>query len=330
MDQGKRDIGLDIVRSVAILLVILQHSWSGLHLDGQSGAFSYWFYSVLCVGVPLFVMLSGALNLGKVAPVRDFLTRRFRRILLPFFLWATVVFLISAFVGKYPEVHSFRTGVSAYFTGLLDGGINKAYWFVYMLAGLYLVTPLLQRAFRPEDPVSKKLLGYCLVIWVAVQLLKDIYPAFLPVKLYAFPADVFLGYYLAGAYIRRYVTDKEGCRRYGALGFLACAALNMLLHAKGHPVRVLEMSQVVCLYLWLSSLEMPEGRLRRDTTALSRYSYTIYLTNMVLVGALCSVFHAPAGLAPLAVCFIVALVEFFFCRILDAWDRIPKDWVGIS
>ena len=330
MENGKRDIGLDIVRSVAILLVILQHSWSGLHLDVPSGAFSYWFYSVLCVGVPLFVMLSGALNLGKVAPVRNFLTRRFRRLLLPFVLWATVVFLISVAAGLKPEVRDFGSGVSSYFTGLLTGKINAAYWFVYMLAGLYLVTPVLQRAFRPEDPVARKLLGYCLGIWVAVQLVKDIYPSLLPFKLYAFPVDLFLGYYLAGAYIRRYVTDREVNRRYGAIGFLACAIVNMLLHAKGCPVRVLEMSQVVCLYLWLSSLELPEGRLRRETTALSRYSYTIYLTHVVLVGALCRVFHAPAYLAPVAVVLVVAVAEYLFCRILDAWDRVPKDWVGIA
>ena len=328
MEQSKRDIGLDIVRSVAILLVILQHSWSGLDLDVQSGAFSYWFYSALCIGVPLFVMLSGALNLGKVEETGSFLKRRFRRILLPFFLWATVVFLISAFVGKYPEVRGFRSGVTAYFTGLLEGGINQAYWYVYMLAGLYLITPILQRAFRPDNPDSRKLLGYCLVIWVAVQLLRDLYPAFLPVKYYAFSADVVLGYYLAGAYIRRYMTDREVRRRYGSLGFLACAALSMVLRATGHPVRIVEMSEVVCLFLWLSSLEIPEGRLRRETTALSRYSYTVYLTHVVPVGALCSVFHAPAALAPAAVCLLVAVAEFIFCRLLDAWNRRPKEWIG--
>lgn len=328
MEQGKRDIGLDIVRSVAILLVILQHSWSGLNLDVRSGAFSYWFYSALCIGVPLFVMLSGALNLRKVVPVKDFLSRRFLRILLPFFLWATVVFIISVFVGKYPEVRSFRSAIGAYFTGLLTGRINQAYWFVYMLAGLYLLTPVLQRAFHPDNPGSRNLLGYCLLIWVAVQLLKDLYPAFLPVKYYAFSADVFLGYYLAGAYIRRYVTDRAVLRRYGSVGFLSCAALSMLLHATGHPVHIVEMSEVICLFMWLSSLEIAEGKLRRGTTALSRYSYTVYLTHVVPVGALCTVFHAPAALAPAAVCLIVAVAEFIFCRLLDAWDRRPKDWIG--
>ena len=328
MGNGKRDIGLDIVRSVAILLVILQHSWSGLDLDVQSGAFSYWFYRALCIGVPLFVMLSGALNLDRVVPVREFLSRRFLRILLPFFLWATAVFVLSAVMGRYPEVRTFRSGVGAYFKGLLEGGINPAYWFVYMLAGLYLVTPVLQRAFRPESADSRKLLGFCLLLWLAVQLLRDLYPAFHPLKYYAFSADIFVGYYLAGAYIRRYVTDRERKRRYGAVGFLSCAALSMLLHAKGCPIRVVEMSEAVCLYLWLSSLEIPEGRLRRGTTALSRYSYTVYLTHFVLTGALCQVFHAPAGLAPVAVCLVVALAEYIFCRLLDGWKRRPKEWVG--
>jgi hypothetical protein len=82
------------------------------------------------------------------------------------------------------------------------------------------------------------------------------------------------------------------------------------------------------LYGWLSTLEMQEGRLRRFTTGLSRYSYTVYLTQMVPVGALCTLWHGPAVTLPLLV-LVVVLVEYMFCWCLDHWDKIPNSLVGI-
>ena len=328
METKQRDFGLDLIRSVAIVLVILQHGWSGLELDVPSANPSWWVGRALCIGVPLFVMLSGALNLGRTPPPGEFLGKRFKRVLIPFLFWATIVFILSAAMGKYPEAHSFPSAVGFFFTALLEGRINASYWFVYLLSGLYLLTPLLQRAFDPSRPQTRTLLGYALLIWLGVQFFKAFYPSFLPVKYFSFPVDVFLGYYLAGFYLRQYVTDKVRLRRYGVVAFLAGAALSMVFQATGKTVLPAEMLEVCGLYGWLSTLEMPEGRLRRFTTGLSRYSYTVYLTQMVPVGALCTLWHGPAVTLPLLV-LVVVLVEYMFCWCLDHWDKIPNSLVGI-
>lgn len=324
-DIKNRNIGLDIVRCVAILLVVMQHSWSGMGFDAQD-SIRCWFYSALCLGVPLFVLLSGSLQLRKNDDPLDFLSRRFRRILVPFFIWATIVYIISAFMHKYPSVMSFGDGVSRYLTFLIDGGINQAYWFVYMLVGLYLVTPVLQRAFNPDMPSSKRLLEYCLWIWVGVQIFKDICPQFLTVKYWAFPVDKYLGYYLAGLYVDRYVTGKAVLKKYGGIGFIASAAIAMLLAAKGQSIIFVEMSEAVCLFMYLKSLDIPEGKTREFVTSCSRYSYTIYLTHVVLVGALCSAARQDFFVTPLLIVFATLLIEYVFCRCLEKMKRIPG-WI---
>ena len=248
MAEKVRHSGLDIVRSTAILLVILQHSWSGLDLDVPSGAFSYWFYAPWMIGVPLFVMLSGALNLRRTQDPGDFLGKRFKRVLIPFLIWGTGVYILSALLGKYPQVDSLRSGVGYYFVALLEGGINQAYWFIYLLLGLYLITPVLQRAFDPDRPHSRRLLEYCLWLWVGVEICKEIYPSFLLLRYLAFPADLFLGYYLAGCYIFRYVPQGRMRSRYGLVGFLLSLCLNWILTAKGNPVGFVQISEAVCLF----------------------------------------------------------------------------------
>ena len=101
--KSQRIASFDFVRLVAILLVIMQHSWTGLQLDEPSVGFGRFFYHALVVtGVPLFFMLSGALLLSAPAlPVTDFLNRRFKRLLIPFLLWGTIVYALSVVMHKY-------------------------------------------------------------------------------------------------------------------------------------------------------------------------------------------------------------------------------------
>lgn len=88
--KQQRILSLDLIRTVAILLVITQHAWSGLQLDEPGFGIGCHIYQALVVmGVPLFFMLSGTLMLGgKPLPIGQFLSRRFKRLLLPYLLWA--------------------------------------------------------------------------------------------------------------------------------------------------------------------------------------------------------------------------------------------------
>lgn len=144
--KQQRIISLDLIRTIAILLVVMQHAWTGLQLDEPSAGWGRFPYHALVVmGVPLFFMLSGALMLdARILPIRQFLGRRFKRLLLPYLLWGTVIYVLSAVMHKYPEVCSVSDALRCYIPYLLSGSINASYWYLFVLIGLYLLTPFLQ------------------------------------------------------------------------------------------------------------------------------------------------------------------------------------------
>ena len=162
--KQQRIISLDLIRTIAILLVIMQHAWTGLQLDEPSAGWGRFPYHALVVmGVPLFFMLSGALMLdARILPIRQFLGRRFKRLLLPYLLWGTVIYALSAVMHKYPEVCSVSDALRCYIPYLLSGAINASYWYLFVLIGLYLLTPFLQRALSaPHMPVGSLSMPLC-------------------------------------------------------------------------------------------------------------------------------------------------------------------------
>ena len=126
--KQQRIISLDLIRTLAILLVIAQHAWSGLQLDEPTaGNIRYIYQEFVVIGVPLFFMLSGALMLGgEPLPIGQFLSRRLKRLLVPYLLWGTLVYIISAVMHKYTDIHTTKDGILRYLPYLLSGKINPS------------------------------------------------------------------------------------------------------------------------------------------------------------------------------------------------------------
>lgn len=96
-----RQSSYDIIRFVAILIVFSIHCMAGL--DAQRDSDTNIFISNLLhafqgIGVPLFVLLSGALLLGKQESPLVFLKKRMVRVLIPFLSWSVILFGIYYFV----------------------------------------------------------------------------------------------------------------------------------------------------------------------------------------------------------------------------------------
>ena len=94
-----KDLRLDLIRTMAIFFVVLIHSMGLLNGTPETKSILVikGFYSLIHVGVHLFVMLSGALLLGKEEPLNLFFKKRFHRVLIPFFSWSIIVSTIHFF-----------------------------------------------------------------------------------------------------------------------------------------------------------------------------------------------------------------------------------------
>ena len=146
---------VDLIRSVAIIFVILLHASNepNLNVDFMSpqGVQLWWasdvYGSIARTAVPLFVMLTGALLLQPTKTDESlgvFFRKRWNRIGVPIIFWA-IIFYIWDFSVK---------GQTLTLTSVLQDALAGPYvhfWYVYLLVGLYLITPLVRVVVAHAD-----------------------------------------------------------------------------------------------------------------------------------------------------------------------------------
>ena len=129
-----RDSSLDFIRLIAILMVIAIHvSSKGFGaMTHHWWAVNFW-ESVSRASVPLFLMVTGALLLGKETTVRKTLSRIWR-VGLPLIVWSYAYFYWFRYTG---------TEFLHWTKSILRGPIIPHFWYLYTLLGAYLFLPVM-------------------------------------------------------------------------------------------------------------------------------------------------------------------------------------------
>lgn len=141
-----RNSSYDLVRSIAIILIVFTHSMGMITGTAPAGGSPVrveyaLLRTIISPGVHLFFLLSGALLLGKEEPVWLFYRKRLRRILVPFLIWSAILYVLTGL--KTPSF-DWKHCLPDFGQKLLTNGIHGTYWFIYAILGLYLITPLLR------------------------------------------------------------------------------------------------------------------------------------------------------------------------------------------
>ena len=151
------NIPVDIIRTVAIVSIILLHATADLTVP-QMNQFEIirWtindvYQSIGRIGVPLFAMLSGALLLqpGKRDTLTVFFNKRWARIGLPWIFWGAFFFTWDFGIEKQPLTSN------TIIQGVLTGPYYN-FWYLYMLLGIYLLTPILRVTLAKVNRVVVK------------------------------------------------------------------------------------------------------------------------------------------------------------------------------
>lgn len=142
--MADRNYSMDTLRTLAAFLVVFLHYavWFAVMDPAQSPA-SFWagniFNAITRVCVPLFVMISGnfIINHYRDLSVRDFFTKRMSRIVPPLLFWVLfyTVYLIIEMASR--NGGNYGAIIMEAFTG--EKSLHL--WYLYMLIGLYFVTP---------------------------------------------------------------------------------------------------------------------------------------------------------------------------------------------
>jgi surface polysaccharide O-acyltransferase-like enzyme len=199
----KASVQVDLIRTIAIIAVIFLHATRDATSFQPEAPFEIWrwwivdiYQSFSRVGVPLFVMLSGALLLhpSKNEPLRLFFKKRWTRIGLPFLFWGAAYFAWRFFANS--EVFALNSIVQS---ALDDPYPYFHFWYLYMLVGLYLLTPILRIIVAHIDRATFK---YFIAVW----LLGPILVSFLNLFGYSLDSNLlaipwWAGYYMIGVYL---------------------------------------------------------------------------------------------------------------------------------
>ncbi|EON71809.1 acyltransferase [Lysinibacillus sphaericus] len=195
----KRIQYMDSLRAMAILGVLLLHAATPYvvlydeinEIDWQIGiiynALSRW-----CV--PIFLMISGALLLGrKEEPLGVFFKKRANKILLPFIAWSVIYYAWATYM--WSPGYSLKE----FFIMLFNNQVYYHLWYFYALIGIYLLVPIFNIFV---NHASRQMIGYVIVLWLLFYggfryysyLVSNEFTLF-------FPLSEYIGFFLLGYYI---------------------------------------------------------------------------------------------------------------------------------
>lgn len=157
-EKSPRKAWLDYLRVFSILAVITGHVIADFYARfGEVGPVEWWLSNVLGIlarsAVPVFVMVSGAVLLGKSYTLEGFYKKRAVRLIPPIVFWNLV------YLGVYVLDGMDRQTVLWTLKALVvvDGRIAPHMWYLSMFACLMVFAPFVNKFILGEKPTAREL-----------------------------------------------------------------------------------------------------------------------------------------------------------------------------
>lgn len=310
--KSKRIFYFDALRALAIISVIIFHIFS------QTSSKALIFYSATPTlnwvladllatffrcGVPIFLMLSGALSLGRVWDIKSFLSKRIPRIVLPFLFWGFILSLITV-ICSMSMPHLIPETVKYTVFGFLEYLVNtynatnygfRVYWFFWMILGTYLIMPIFNKWLLHAELKEAE---YFLVIWAVTCIFTQTIGVPFPVDLTYFTGPI--GMVVLGYYLRH--TERKifsnlwlpvllmivGCGLSIIYSFIHSTGTEFFYLGRYSIFMVIEVMGIFLLFKNLSnkspSLYMGENSVfKKAAESIAKYSYGMYLIHRIVI-----------------------------------------------
>jgi surface polysaccharide O-acyltransferase-like enzyme len=347
----ERNFSLDLLRIIACLLVMWQHASEFFYIDPNiqllPGVGPYhlaWLNSLSRCCIGLFVMISGYFLLPMKGTSGKFYKKHFARILIPFIIWCVA----------YAVYYVFYRGdsLSTCLINIAHIPVNFGtevghLWFIYMLAGIYLIVPIISPWI---ERCSKREMQIFLGIWLLTTLIPYIhliFPAILgecswndTPTLYYFTG--FIGYFVLGNYIKRYGTPSAGiliCIL--VIGYLISALT--FRYALGVTTDCVKIEtgwgfcttnvamMVYAVFGLVNKINIKSKNIATNlVTNISLNSYAIYLLHIMVLNFMHDVVYK--GIDNVWIAVPALAVSTFICTYIITWilSHLPKanKWLG--
>lgn len=339
MSKENRIVYFDYLRFFAIIAVMLLHisgsSWNSIDVKSFAWQTFNVFDSIARWGVPIFVMISGALFLNRDIPPRQIYKKYILRLLIAYVIWS-IVYAI------------FQDGtIIERFVYIIKGHYHM--WFIFMIIGLYALVPLIKPIIENEKRV-KYFLTLSLVFAILIPFINTLANDFageainkvvLVVKDTLDNTNMqfvlgYTGYFILGYYLNKIEISKN--KRiiiyiFGIIGFIMTIGLNLVVSMKTNSpcnhyystFTINVLFEAIAVFTWFKYRKYEKDKLNNFFLKLANYSFGAYLVHALILEQLDKIFNLnPLSLNPLVsvivILLIISLCSFSVSAILH---RIP-------
>jgi peptidoglycan/LPS O-acetylase OafA/YrhL len=146
MSAKKKDISVETLRGIAIILMVAGHvignsAQSGLKLDDDS-LLRYFYYSLQYLRMPLFTVISGFIYalrpITKTTQLKSFMVGKYRRILIPLVVVSTIFFLFRMMIPGTNQSAHLSDIVYIYFFGYAH------FWFLQAILTVFVFIAIIE------------------------------------------------------------------------------------------------------------------------------------------------------------------------------------------
>lgn len=327
VNEANRTVYFDYARVFATLAVMIVHisaqNFASVDVNGMTWQLFNFFDSIVRWGMPVFVMISGALFLERDIPLKKIFFKYILRMAVSFVVWSA---LYALFTGG-------TTGTKL--LAFVQGHYHM--WFILMISGLYLCIPFLKAIVENENRMKYFLalaLVFTFVIPEAVIVVHDFGSDLLNKGMSAINSDVtnlnlhmvsgYASYFILGYFLNRITLSKRQrmvVYGLGLVGFIATIGLDAVVairtqwycdHYYG-PFTVNVLFEAAAVFTWFKYRTYDSMRRNAFVKKLSQYSFGAYLVHVAVIELLNSMLGWNTLTFPAAIAVPLLAVVVFFC-----------------
>ncbi len=307
----QRQYHLDYLRVFASIAIILLHV-SAQNMNYVELAGTEWNIYNICNGVsrwgvPVFVMMSGALFLPREIPTKILYKKYISRMAIAYVVWSAFYAIVDP-IGNLV----FKEGYQISFVEIIGNFISGAVhlWFLPMIIGLYMCIPLIKQLTKNDNLIKYFLLLSFIFCFIRTQTelvtthflsdnvelifdsINTVFKNFNINMLLGFVSYFILGYYLNKTEISKKL--RTIIYILGVIGLILTILLNLLasrnagksleVFYSATSINVLLMSMAI--FIWFKYNVKGCDKLNKIIIKLSKYSFGAFLVHIFILQVL--------------------------------------------
>lgn len=350
-----RTVYYDYLRVLATVSVMTVHivgtNWATVDVNSFNWKMFNFYESIVRWCVPMFVMISGALFLGRDdISLRKVYTKYIPRMIVAFFTWGFIYYLYGGESVISQFVLLFQSGKIDRLVSIICGHYHE--WFVLMITGIYMCIPIINQIVKDEK-VSSYFLILSLIFWFVipeamtiiagygseniVAILNAVYDVIKALNLGFIMNFVF--YFILGYKMSRIQFEKKYricIYIVGIIGYVSTIFMNYIISIKMQMPSEIFFSnsfvnilfEAVGTFELFKNISFKSGVFNKLVGYLSKWSFGAYLVHVLIIETLQSKgihtlsFNPIIAIPTLVV--VVFIISFVISAILNCIPVVKK------